>query len=165
LDGYSFMKVGLAGCGEWPDWPSVWRIWARSLPAAVAVVYADYQAAAAPCPRRILDVATQEGAKAVLVDTYDKTQGDLFRHFAPAELLEFVREVQGFGMLAVLGGSLRVETLPLAVATGADIIAVRGAACGGSRESSIDEKKVQQLVEALVSSSPQHAAQASALNR
>ena len=77
-----FAKVGMAGCGTWPDWPDRWAAFLQRLPHTVkpvAVVYADAPSAAGPEPERVLAEGARLGCAAVLVDTFNKSGGNLVR--------------------------------------------------------------------------------------
>jgi len=146
--GLQFVKFGLAGCGHWTDWPARWE---SALPALghdstrVAVVYADWQAAAAPPPDEVLAGARRLGCGAVLVDTHDKRGGGLLKHWSPQMLAGFVAETRQAGMLVALAGGLVLEGLELVLPLMPDVIGVRGAACRGGRESTLDPDCVRQL--------------------
>lgn len=146
--GLSYAKVGLAGCGAGDDWPARWGRLVRQWPtplAAVAVVYADWQAAEAPPPRDVLHAGTELGCRALLVDTCVKDGRSLLDHWPPADLARFVAEVRAAGMLVVLGGALSPDTIPQVLLLRPDYVAVRGAACAGSRSGAICGRRVREL--------------------
>lgn len=148
--GISYAKLGLAGCATGADWLRRWADWIAGLPpgaAPVAVAYADWRQAAAPPPEEVLQHAAALGCRALLVDTFDKSQGDLLAHFRGAELRRFAAEVRTRGMLSVLAGSLSWRSLPEVLGAEPDYVAVRGAVCSGSRESALDGGLVRQWVE------------------
>lgn len=141
----SFRKLGLAGVG--PRWEEDWARLRRELgdgPKWVAVVYADWQAAAAPCPDRVLDAAFEtEECAGVLFDTWDKASASpidgSWRHF-----FDRARRARRFTALA---GRVDLAALTRLSPLRADLIAVRGAACfGGDRLSAIDPARVAELV-------------------
>jgi len=145
---YDYVKLGMAGCAQTPDWLAKWAAAVESLPQAVApvaVIYADWQAAQAPPPRLIVNHARQLGCAAVLVDTYDKSRGGLLDHFCPAKLSRLMTMVQENNMLIVLAGSLSLTSLPAVLEFSPDYVAVRGAACRQSRTGPIDGKRVRHL--------------------
>lgn len=164
--GFQFAKVGLAGAARPSSkknsspnnnasdtapsgWRGRWGTVLRSLPntvRAVAVVYADHQAAESPVPLEIIAQAVQFECAALLVDTFVKDGRSLFDHQTPATVAHWVELAQTQGMLAVLGGSLTLDNIPLAVSLGADFVAVRGAACRGGRSGPLDESRVASLV-------------------
>jgi uncharacterized protein (UPF0264 family) len=151
--GVALFKIGLARCHELKDWQSLWRTTAVSIQAGVgnphiqpvAVVYADWRTAQAPSPDEILEAAIDLGCPALLIDTYDKTAGNLFDHFPTANLDQFVRRVREHNIIAVLAGSLSGAAFELAVQLQADIVAVRGAACDGDRRGSVSAQRVKDL--------------------
>ena len=51
--------------------------------------------------------------------------------------------------IAVVGGSLTVDTIPRVARMGADVVAVRGAACRADRTSGLDPRRIRQLVACL----------------
>jgi uncharacterized protein (UPF0264 family) len=150
LSWLTYFKLGLSGCAARTDWIERWKVAWTALPAAVgrvAVIYADYQRAAAPRPSEIVAQALSSDCRAVLFDTLDKTAGDLFAHLSRLELNRLIQQVHAGGLLAVVGGSLTRETIPHAQQAGADVIAVRSAACVGERSGSIDRARVAALVD------------------
>jgi uncharacterized protein (UPF0264 family) len=148
--GCAYAKLGLAGCGPWPDWPERWAEQIRRLPpsvASVAVVYADWRAAAAPPPDAVLARGGELKCSAVLVDTYDKSHGDLLTYFDRDALRAFLAAARQQRMLTVLGGSLGLASLAQVLPFTPDYIAVRGSACIGSRNGSLDSARVRDLAD------------------
>jgi len=155
LSQLSFFKLGLAGCALRSDWVDRWQSAWESLPASVqrvAVVYADCKQVAAPEPGEIIAQASSVGCRAVLFDTVDKRAGDLFGHLPQERLASLIGQVHSAGLLAVVGGSLTLETIPLAIRAGADVVAVRSAACAGSRSGSLDPSRLRALIELMAAS-------------
>jgi uncharacterized protein (UPF0264 family) len=153
LGGVSLFKIGLSGCRENANWLLVWRdvikqlIDGRRAAASrpVAVAYADWQAASAPEPMQVLQAAVEARCPALLVDTWDKSSGSLFKCWPPADLHCFAEEVRSHGIALVLAGSLMGAAVGDAARLGPDLIAVRTAACRGGR----DGRVCRQLVRAL----------------
>lgn len=148
----TWAKIGLAGCDVVSHWPDRWWRAVQRWPASVgrvAVVYADHQAAKAPSPPEILDLAKQFQCAAVLVDTFDKSTGGLFSYWTDVQLASFTQRVRAGGMLAVAGGSLDMLSAPRAAAAGVDVVAVRSAACRAGRISELDAAKIDQLSRCL----------------
>ena len=144
-----FAKLGLAGCARLPDWQSRWKKAIDELPEGtqpVAVVYADWRAAAAPQPEEVLRAALTFGCRAVLIDTFDKRGQALFELWQPARLRRFAARVRERGMLIVLAGSLDERSLRQALTLDVDFVAVRGAACRDGRQSEIDARRLRRLV-------------------
>lgn len=147
-EGVAFAKLGLAGCGGWIDWPKRWAEAMSRLPsevARVAVAYADWRACGAPSPEAILRQGGRLGCGAALLDTCQKEAGGLFDHCRDEEVAEWIAEARRLGLLAVIAGSLTLETAGRAAALGPDYIAVRGAACRGSRSGPLDAGRIGAL--------------------
>ncbi len=149
----ALVKFGLAGCATLVDWRERWQ---RALcnvrgdeviaaPRPVAVVYADWQAAGAPAPEAVLAAGAELGCPALLVDTWDKTGGDLFCHWEAGALAKYIERVRSCGMTIVLAGSLAEESFAAAVELGPDILAVRSAACEGGRLGRVAASRVMRL--------------------
>jgi uncharacterized protein (UPF0264 family) len=146
--GLTWVKVGLAGCQAWPDWPCAWQRIAQALPMGVSLVaaaYADWRAAAAPSISTVLEMAQSRACRVLLIDTWSKAGGCLLDHLAEHEAIALCREVQSRGMQLALAGSLTSEQLPFIRKCAPDYLAVRGAVCRGSRVAAVDEHLVRQL--------------------
>ncbi len=146
--GIQFAKLGLAGCAGLPDWQEQWRHALDGLSPAtapVAVIYADWQLAAAPPPRDVLAAARQAGCRALLVDTFDKRGPGLTGLWSLDELRQVVRAGRDWGLIVVLAGQLRQEHFPILLPLEPDLLAVRGAACRTDRTSRIDPRLVREL--------------------
>jgi (5-formylfuran-3-yl)methyl phosphate synthase len=142
----AFMKFGLAGCSAMVDWTERWLRAAESLPAntqPVAVAYADWIAARAPAPDQVLAHAQNIGCPALLVDTWDKSTGDLFEHWPAKSLREFGHRARNAGVHLALAGSLRIAVLPRAIGCRPALVAVRGAVCEGGRQGTVSMGRVQ----------------------
>ncbi len=154
LAGFDYAKVGLAGCHASEDWPQIWGSLLSQFPAGVtpvAVIYADWSAAQAPPPDSVVEHACRLRCGAVLLDTFDKTGGCLTHHLEADELSRLVDTIRDRNMLTVLGGSLGPGTIGGVMHLQPDYIAVRGAACRGTRTGTIDRKLVRDLA-ALIDS-------------
>lgn len=137
-------KAGPAGLTA-VEWPRAFAEFAAALPShveAIAVTYADWQAAAAPHPRHIIDAAAALGCRTLLIDTFDKTVGSIVRSAAAARLPEWVAEARQGKLAIALAGRLSLADIPWVVALGADVVAVRSAACHGGRLGRIDRERV-----------------------
>ena len=144
----AFAKLGLAGCQRVPAWPDrLVAAWAR-MPTSiekVAVAYADWQGCLAPHPECVIEAAAGNGCKYFLLDTCDKTHALLtsIPHPVIGGWIKVASEAQ---LTVAIAGSLRVVDLPLVARCWSPaVIAVRGAACSGSRESVICAARVQEL--------------------
>lgn len=146
-DGIHYCKVGLAGMGRKPNegWLATWtalrRRW-RGLPSWVAVVYADWKAAAAPHPENVLSAALESDCAGVLIDTWDKSRpGQIDPGWS-----RWVRQAQSLGRFVALAGGLDECSITRLAPLQPDLFAVRGAACvGGDRNGAIDPNRVARL--------------------
>lgn len=143
-----YAKLGLAGCGLLPDWPvrlqQAIQHWSTSI-TSVAVVYADWQLCNAPSPEAVLLHACSLGCGAILIDTYDKSAGNLLAHFTVEQLGSLNRQARSQGLAFVLAGSLDTEAIESVVPIQPDYVAVRGAVCRGRREGALDGDLVSAL--------------------
>lgn len=149
---YQFAKLGLEGCAKVPDWRDRWASALDCLSketTRVAVAYADWQTAESPEPMEFLKQAVSLGCRALLVDTFDKSRGDLFCHFLPGELEKIIVAARESGLFVVLAGSLSAATLPQAAQLSPDLVAVRGAVCRDSRCGEVDANLVSALAAQL----------------
>lgn len=153
LPALRFLKCGLAGCREFGDWQAVWaelRSVAGPQVAWVAVAYADAERAASPDVRQVLSAASAAGARVVLIDTFIKDHTRLLDWLPPDQLREVGVICRQSGLLLALAGQVTAADFPLLQQVGADVIAVRGAACAGAdRMQAISEQRVRELVGAL----------------
>jgi hypothetical protein len=148
---YGYAKLGLAGCAQhaWQD--RLLEAW-QSLPPAVqpvAVIYADWQRAAAPPPQDVLAVAAASGCRAILLDTAEKDGSTLLAHCPLEELARLVETARGLAAMVVLGGSLSAVEIAAVLPLAPDYIAVRGAACAGGRSGRLDPQRIQELLARL----------------
>jgi uncharacterized protein (UPF0264 family) len=147
----SFVKVGLSGCGTIRDWPARWRSLVESLPPStrpVAVVYAD-ATSLAPREELVFRAAIELGCAALLVDTFDKSRGDLLSHWSLDRLAGLIQNCEAAGLITVVAGSLRAESIRRVLPLNPAYVAVRGAVCDGSRTATVRGELVAQLVETL----------------
>ena len=118
----------------------------------VAVAYADHAAAHAPPPGETVARETRDGTGAgrvFLVDTFAKDGRGLFDHLGERGVADLCGRAKELGFAVALAGSLRPDDFPRAVRCGADVIAVRGAACDGPRTGRVSAAKVRALKAAL----------------
>jgi len=150
-----FIKVGLAGCATVDDWQAGVARWCDSISGdaqRVAVHYADHYQARSPELQEVLRFAQQVGCGAVLVDTFDKRTGPLTRFWQPPQLSQFIDQVKSLGMLAVVGGSIRLTDLPSVSALRPDVIAVRGAVCEAERTGMIVSQRISDCLRSVAAS-------------
>jgi uncharacterized protein (UPF0264 family) len=158
IPGLQYAKLGLAGSAASQRWQRDWRDALDNIPAEVnhvAVIYADFRRARSPRPAEILEAAAQFGCAAVLIDTWDKTAGNLLDHWTLADVERFVRQVQSAGMMAVVAGSLDEISIASIASLRPDFVAVRSSVCRGGRSGQVDGKKVQRLTHVVQSANTQ----------
>jgi hypothetical protein len=149
--GLAYCKLGLSGAPD--DWVDRWRdlryqlaTSGARLPAWVAVVYIDWQAASAPAPDAVIDAAIAiDTCRGVLFDTHDKSNGlGIDLTWKPQ-----VDRVRASGRFVALAGSLDANAIRRLAPLTPDIFAVRGSAClGGNRLGPIDAERVSILARA-----------------
>lgn len=140
----SVLKLGLSGLADDPHWPRLWTAAQRQIAAAgqqlAAVAYADEQAASAPSPEQVLEIALSTGARFLLVDTWNKAAGSLLDWMPAPRLAKLFSIAQASGVTTVAAGSLRrchLAELPQEVI---DVIAVRGAVCPDDRTGAVSRR-------------------------
>ena len=141
------VKAGPAAI-DLDGWQAAQRRMADSLPegiAAVAVAYADWERADAPPPEGSIDAAAAAGAGVLLIDTFDKSAGGLFEPRSSDVVAGWVGKARASGLRVALAGRLRARHVPLAAKLGADVVAVRSAACGGDRMGRVESARVRDL--------------------
>ena len=145
---FAFAKIGLAGCQQRLGWQREWMLRMQELDPAtdrVAVAYADWRLANSPPPDDVLGFAVEAGCVALLVDTYQKSSGDLFSSLGNGTLQNLLEQARRQRLMTVLAGSLRGHSYDAALALQPDYVAVRGAACATERTARIDGERVRQL--------------------
>jgi hypothetical protein len=157
-----YVKLGLGGAldmerAEPGASAAVRAAQAWVIPARVVLVaYADYAAARSPAPDAVARIASRVAADGILLDTYGKDGRDLFHYVDEADVRAWVERGKAEGMSVALAGSLCEPLLHRVAGIPADIVGVRGAACGGERMGTVLEGSVRALKRALLS--PIHAA-------
>jgi uncharacterized protein (UPF0264 family) len=154
--GISYAKMGLAGSSAvWlAHWKRIRSRFERDFPAEcswVAVIYADWFAAASPSPKEILSTALDDPrCRGVLVDTWSKQSRSSFELNEWRAHLDRVCRSRRFFAWAGGLGITEIERFA-ELGFSPDIIAVRGSACrDGNRLGPIDEGRVVRLREAAV---------------
>ena len=134
--GLTYAKLGLAGAKgtAWPDRLDGWHAQLQSGGTGlVGVAYADHRLAGAPEPEAVLDYAIARGLDYFLVDTFDKKAGRLGDWLSPERLGVLVQKSHEASVRVAFAGSLRPQDFADMSTLGADLLAVRGAACEGNR--------------------------------
>jgi uncharacterized protein (UPF0264 family) len=149
--GAAYVKVGLWGTSTEDEAAAVLRAVREAVEGGASVIAAAY-ADAERVPSRPLPpgaavaAARRAGAAGCLIDTALKDGRALFEWLDPDALAALVAEGHAAGLEMALAGALRAEDLTAVRATGADIAAVRSAACrDGRRTAPLDAERVARL--------------------
>ena len=147
---FQYAKIGLSGAADRPDWQVELKRQMMRLPAdvaRVAVAYVDSAGCRAPRIDQVVLAGERLGCAAVLLDTFNKSAGDLFAYLNPNQLRQIVTRIQASGMRAVVAGSVSINTLASVLDCEPDFVGVRGAVCcRRSRTGSIDETELSRFV-------------------
>ncbi|MFO0811517.1 MAG: (5-formylfuran-3-yl)methyl phosphate synthase [Gemmataceae bacterium] len=136
-----YVKWGLAGWAK-----RDWRAALHATPAnAVAVAYADWAAAESPDPAKVAAFAAERRMAAFLIDTFAKNGRTLLDALSLDDIAGMVALCRQAGVPVALAGSLGVTEIDRLRDVRPDWFAVRGAACDGGREGSIDARRVAVL--------------------
>ena len=127
--GVDFVKVGFFPHGDSRACIHALMCEARRV-GLVAVLFADCNP-----DFSLLEALAQAGFAGVMLDTADKTQGGLRRHWDDAGLRHFVKRAQRLNLITGLAGSLQLEDVPDLIKLGPDYLGFRGALCAGDRKS------------------------------
>ena len=142
--GIAYCKLGLARArSSWrEDWARLRVAW-QGGPSWVAVAYADWGQAESPCPEDVLAAALSiPECAGVLIDTYDKAN----RLTVAGPWSSVIEGAHQHGRFVALAGGLSCAAIEECAGIGADVFAVRGAACrDGDRRASVNAKQVAQL--------------------
>ncbi|WLD13406.1 (5-formylfuran-3-yl)methyl phosphate synthase [Planctellipticum variicoloris] len=152
-----WLKLGLAGMRDLTDWRTTWSSLRTRFEAAcptpigwVAVAYADADIAEAPPVEDIARAAMETGCAGFLIDTWSKGGSGLVELGVDRRLRSILPELGQQGLFTALAGSLRPVDVAAVAGWGADIIAVRTAACeGGVRTGRVSQEAVRSLQQRL----------------
>ncbi len=151
-NGFAYAKWGLAGCGANPNWPKRFGDVRRTLPlgcTAVAVAYADWQAAAAPFPEEVCAFACDHGLP-LLVDTWAKTGKRLLDWLPCEQIINLCHRCRQAGVPIALAGSIDLAQIEMLRPAAPNWFAVRGSACRmGQRRDGVDAERVRLLAASL----------------
>ncbi len=150
--GLTFVKWGLAGCGvHWRN-----ALAAHGGAEVVAVAYADWQCARAPAIDDVFAFAADRPGSVLLVDTHCKEPASRGGHrptlldwLPAAEIAALTARCRTAGVRIALAGSLGLADIAELAPLRPDWFAVRGAACAGGRNGSVDVARVRALVETI----------------
>ena len=150
--GACYAKVGLAGCAARNDWQAHWREAMAQLPTGVrpvAAAYVDCAAARSPPVDDVLALAAEARSPYLLLDTFDKSAGNLFARAPLSVLAALGQRAARNGVQLVLAGSLDNGAIRRLAPLVPAYFAVRGAACSGARTQAIELARVKRLAEVV----------------
>jgi len=134
--GVSYVKVGLPqihNVAEGVEIMSAVKKTVETFQSPVKVVvagYAEGESNGFIDPLLIPDIAAQSSCKVAMLDTFTKDNGkSLFDYLSIDILTEFISKAKEYNLTTALGGSLKIEHIPLLKELQPDIIGIRGAAC------------------------------------
>ncbi len=84
-----------------------------------------------PIPEQVLEIGTELGCQAFLIDTYNKLGDNLFDYCDTARLTSLCTRARELGVKTVLAGSIDVDCLREAVSCQPDLIGVRAQYASG----------------------------------
>lgn len=122
--GVDLVKVGLPRLERHPRCLAALDRAARDGARIVAVLFAEL----AP-PVWLVDELAQAGCHGVMLDTGNKTSGNLCCYADPSLLADFVQRARRNGLLSGLAGSLAACDIPSLLALEPDYLGFRGALC------------------------------------
>lgn len=111
----------------------------------VAVAYADAVRAGSAAPDAISRLASRAGAAGVLLDTHTKDGMGLLNWIKAEALKRWVAEAREAGLVTAIAGGLRLADLERVAAAWPEVLGVRGAACTGGREGTVNSMRVLTL--------------------
>ncbi len=153
--GADYLKIGLMGSARPEQAVELLRAVRRaaadvdSRVRLIAVAYADASRVAALPPGDLPLVARDAGCHGAMLDTAVKDGRSTFDALGEAGVAAFLAAARGHGLMTALAGALGPEDLDRARRLGADIVGVRGSACVGGRQGTVDATRVRALKEVL----------------
>jgi len=150
-DTVRYAKVGLSRQAE-KRWGDQWQRIASSLPHntnLVGVIYADHESASSPTANCIVDTLLATGCRTFLIDTFDKSKGNLLHHLNYEILANLNYHIEQQGGVLVLAGSITSTILADILQIGAKYIGIRGAVCVGDRKNQLSQTATMSFLSSL----------------
>jgi len=143
--GVDIVKVGLPQLQQHPQCLQALSQNAAQGIQIVAVLFAEHRPAL-----QLLNQLAESGCLGVMLDTADKSAGNLCSLGEPAYLSAFVRQARGLGLLSGLAGSLTVANIATLLRLHPDYLGFRGALCANSkRTGQLSSKALARVREAF----------------
>lgn len=153
VPGLSFAKWGLAGWANRKN--KLEPILEQLIPPSAAgcrnvlVAYADGKQAGSPPTDDLLMLAEKWRMPAFVIDTFIKDGSKLLDWMSATELDALTNWGRAKGIQIALAGSLGVAEIMVIRRIRPSWLAVRGAACSGGRNGTVDEERVRNLKERI----------------
>jgi hypothetical protein len=112
--------------------------------------YADYKRINSIPLRELPSVCADYGADVAMMDTGIKDGRSTFEFMTNEELSQFVESAHDLGLVTAIAGNIKFEDIEAINQIGPDIIGIRGCVCGGDRNSTIQQKLVEELKSMVV---------------
>lgn len=148
IGGIELMKLGLANCCGLP-WDSFWLTARAEIESAgkrlALVAYADADLAHAPTVQEVVRFAKEVRAPWMLVDTFDKSAKRLVEVLGDDDLRRLAADARASGVQIAVAGRLDLAAIAALPLDAIDMVAVRGAACDGSRLGPVSEARVAEV--------------------
>lgn len=94
----------------------------------------------------LISVLAAVGVRGVMLDTADKSRGNLRTYMGEKEIKEFVEQAKSYGLLTGLAGSLCISDIAPLLELAPDYLGFRGALCqDNSRTQAIDSSAVRKI--------------------
>ncbi len=107
--------------------------------------YADYKRINSIPLRELPSICADYGADVAMMDTGIKDGRSTFEFMTNEELSQFVESAHDLGLVTAIAGNIQFEDIETINQIGPDIIGIRGCVCGGDRNSTIQQKLVEEL--------------------
>lgn len=151
IPGLAAAKVGLSGLSD-TDWRARFndvRQNAAGTAPLVPAAYADALRAGSPPVIEVIRFAIEHDIGWMVLDTWDKSRGDLFDSLPADEVASMLDTARKSGLNVVLAGSLRGEAIARACQLKPTLVGVRGAACVGGRGGTVCANLVRNVRQQL----------------
>ncbi len=112
--------------------------------------YADYKRINSIPLRELPPICADCGADVVMMDTGIKDGRSTFEFMTHEELSQFVESAHDLGLISAIAGNIKFEDIEAINQIGPDVIGIRGCVCGGDRNSTIQQKLVEELRSMMV---------------
>ncbi len=112
--------------------------------------YADYKRINSIPLRELPSICADYGADVAMMDTGIKDGRSTFEFMTNEELSQFVESAHDLGLVTAIAGNIQFEDIEAINQIGPDIIGIRGCVCGGDRNSTIQQKLVEELRSMMV---------------